>query len=87
MSPACGDTGIMKKTAHPRNHEDGKVEKLLERIARKKSAKRPDENINEAPARTVIVSPVVGCVRCKASQNTGSAEPDCTKPKDVNRNN
>jgi hypothetical protein len=40
----------MKKTAHPRNHEDRKVEKLLERIARKKSAKR---SINEAAARTV----------------------------------
>jgi hypothetical protein len=46
------DTVGMKKTAHPGNHEDRRIEKLLEKIARKKSVKTSDE-VNEAAARRV----------------------------------
>jgi hypothetical protein len=42
----------MKKTIHPGNHEDRKVAKLLESIA-KKSASMSGEKVNPASAGTV----------------------------------
>lgn len=47
----------MKRMTRPGNHEDRKIEKLLERIVRKQSANRSEQDPNSAASRTGRKSP------------------------------